>query len=147
MVTCNRITWFQSKPFKCTSYIILPPMVVKCHSYVLDNGFNHWKKVFCVFMVFLWSIFNICLVKIENHFHFGYHVIHLHKICYDWWHILLSRIWLVTTLSAVTTTEFYCMSPDPCSWSIYEQILETHLLWEQCCQLEGLSRALVLVTH
>ena len=74
-------------------------------------------------MAFLWSISNIYLVNIEIPFHFRCCAIHPHEIVTtgeiffyhlksDWW----------PHFSAVKTTEFYCMSPNPCSESGYETI-------------------------
>ena len=70
-----------------------------------------------MFMAFLWSI---CLVNIETHFHFQCRTTCLHVTCTTDDVFLLSQIWLVTTFSVVGTTEFYCMSPDPCSDSGYK---------------------------
>ena len=90
-------------------------------SYVLDHGFSRLKpKLSIIFTTFLWSSSNTCLVNIEIYFYFGCHAIYPSKICYDWWRILLSRIWLVITFSVVRTTEFYCIPPNPCLRSWYK---------------------------
>ena len=85
--------------------------------YIIDDGISHLKlKAFFIFIVFLWSISNICLRNIEIDYLFLFSV--------SWYLPARSLLLLVTFyclesdwwlhFSAVGTTELYCVSPDPC---------------------------------
>ena len=54
----------------------------------------YWRMYNCyktsiMFMAFLWTVSNIFLVNIENHFHYRYCATYPRKICYNWWCIFI----------------------------------------------------------
>ena len=80
-------------------------------------------------MAFLWSIFNIFLVKFEIHFHFGYHATHLSA------RNLLQLVTFFKVLNLIVDRLFlqsepqnYYMSPNPCLGSGYETISRWYII-------------------